>query len=106
MSEPLVAMALYRPFPGKEEELWEILRHHFPTLQREGLVTEQELLTLQASDGTIIEIFEWCSEEAKEKAHASAAVMEIWNKMMTVAEMTSLSTLPEAQRPFPNFKRM
>jgi quinol monooxygenase YgiN len=103
MSE-LVFMALYRPNPGKEDELNEVLKVHIPTLREEDLITSRELMTLQAEDGTIIEIAEWRSTEAIEKAHQSAKVIAIWNKIGSLAELTSLSTLAEAQHPFPNFK--
>jgi hypothetical protein len=32
--------------------------------------------------------------------------MKIWDQMMAVAEMTSLSSLPEAGHPFSNFKAL
>ncbi|MEH7073284.1 antibiotic biosynthesis monooxygenase [Neobacillus drentensis] len=100
----LVFMALYRPKPGKEEELKELLKIHIPTLREQELITSRELLTLQAEDGTIIEIAEWKSTEAIEKAHQSDAVMAVWDKIGSLAELTSLSTLAEAGHPFPNFK--
>jgi quinol monooxygenase YgiN len=103
MSSTSIAMALYRPHPGKEEELREILQSHIPTLRAEGLITKREPIIMQAEDGTIIEIFEWQSREAKDKAHNSPNVMSIWNKISSVAEVVSLSTLKEAERPFPNF---
>jgi quinol monooxygenase YgiN len=102
--ESLVFMGIYRPKPGKENELKKILKVHIPTLREEGLLTDRELLTLQAEDGTIIEIAEWKSNEAKVKAHQSEKVMSIWDQFFSVAEMTNLSTLPEAQKPFPTFK--
>lgn len=104
MSEPTVAIALYRPHPGKEDELLEIVKAHLPILQREKLITERIPLHLQANDGTILEIFEWKSIDAKDNAHQSSVVMEFWEKFMTVAEMASLSSLEEANQPFPNFK--
>ncbi|MBV7504729.1 antibiotic biosynthesis monooxygenase [Bacillus sp. sid0103] len=100
----LVFMALYRPKPGKAEDLKEVLKVHIPTLREEELITSRELLTLQAADGTIIEIAEWRSTEAIEKAHQSAKVMAVWDKIGSLAELTSLSTLAESQHPFPNFK--
>jgi quinol monooxygenase YgiN len=102
----LVFMALYRPKPGKADELKEILNVHIPTLREEGLITERELLTLQAEDGTIIEIAEWKSTESIDKAHHSEKVMAVWDKISSVAELTSLSSLAEAQYPFPNFKAL
>ncbi|MEH7505092.1 antibiotic biosynthesis monooxygenase [Neobacillus drentensis] len=100
----LIFMALYRPKPGKSEELLEVLKVHIPTLREEELITNRELLTLQAEDGTIIEIAEWRSTEAIERAHQSAAVMAVWDKIGSLAQLTSLSTLTEAQERFPNFK--
>jgi quinol monooxygenase YgiN len=100
----LVFMALYRPKPGKENELKEILNVHIPVLRDEGLITERELLTLQTEDGTIIEIAEWNSSEAIDKAHQSEKVMAVWNQIASLADLTNLSSLAEAQYPFPNFK--
>jgi quinol monooxygenase YgiN len=97
-------MALYRPKPGKAEELLEVLKVHIPTLREEELITDRELLTLQAEDGTIIEIAEWRSTEAIEKAHRSANVMAVWDKIGSLADLTSLSSLEEAKDRFPNFK--
>jgi len=82
----LVFMALYRPKTGEENELKEILKVHIPTLRE------------------IIEIAEWKSNEAIEKAHQSENVRSVWNKISSLAELTSLSSLAEAQVPFPNFK--
>ncbi|WP_235550157.1 hypothetical protein [Paenibacillus sp. Soil724D2] len=69
-------------------------------------ITDFTPVTLQSVDGTLIEIFEWLSEEAKDKAHTSPKVWPIWENMMKVAELVSLSSLPEADKPFPNFKRV
>jgi quinol monooxygenase YgiN len=99
-----VFMALYRPKPGKENELKEVLKVHIPVFREERLLTNRELLTLQAEDGTIIEIAEWKSSEAIDKAHQSEKVMAVWDKIGAAAELTNLSSLTEAQYPFPNFK--
>ncbi|MCM3629641.1 antibiotic biosynthesis monooxygenase [Paenibacillus glycanilyticus] len=106
MSNKNVAIALYRPHPGKEQELYAIVREHGPALKREGLITEHPMLQLEAEDGTVIEIFEWKSEEAKKQAHISPDIWPIWERMMAVAEMTGLATLKEAGQPFPDFKRL
>lgn len=104
MNTEKIAMALYRPNPGKEETLKDIVKIHLPTLANEGLITERTPIHLEATDGTIIEIFGWKSEEAKDKAHQSSRVLQVWEQMMEVAEMTNLSSLSEANQPFPNFK--
>jgi quinol monooxygenase YgiN len=98
-----IAIACYRPHPGKEAELQELIKRHIPTLREEGLVTDREPLLLKAADGTFLEIFEWKSDEAKNEAHSSQAVLEIWEAMGKIADFPSLSELEEAKRPFPNF---
>ncbi|WP_308637170.1 antibiotic biosynthesis monooxygenase [Paenibacillus silvisoli] len=102
----MIAVALYRPHPGKENELREIVKEHGPALVAEGLITEHPMLQLGAEDGTIIEIFEWKSVEAKDQAHKSPVIWPIWERMMAVAEMTSLGSLKEAHQPFPTFQRL
>jgi quinol monooxygenase YgiN len=102
--DTLIAMALYRPHPGQEDELLKILQNHVPTLRKEGLVTDRSVLLLKAQDGTFIEIFQWESEDAKDRAHKLPSIREIWSKMMEIADFPSLSSLPEAANPFPNFK--
>lgn len=42
-SNSLIAMALYRPHPGKANEFLEILQNHVPTLRKEGLVTGRKI---------------------------------------------------------------
>lgn len=106
MSEKtLFAIASYRPHAGKEAELREILREHEPALRREGLITDFPFVQLQAADGTLIELFEWKSEAAKDAAHRSPVVWPIWERMMAAAEMVPLSSVEEAQRPFAGFVR-
>lgn len=102
MSE-LITMALYQPHEGKEEQLSEVLKKHIKTLEAENLITSREPIRARAGDGTVIEIFEWKSEQAKDAAHESPAVMKVWNDIMEIADIKSLSSLEEANHPFPNF---
>ncbi|OPA73246.1 hypothetical protein BVG16_29645 [Paenibacillus selenitireducens] len=106
MSDGQITIALYRPYPGKERELLDIVQRHVPTLRLEGYITEFASLHLQSEDGTILEIFEWKSLSAKDQAHYSPAIQQIWDVMMQVAEMTTLSTLPEATKVFPIWKQL
>ncbi|GLX70344.1 hypothetical protein [Paenibacillus glycanilyticus] len=106
MSDKNIAFALYRPHAGKEKELHAIVKEHGPALIQEGLITELPVLKLEAEDGTVIEIFEWKSEESMHQAHKSPVIWPIWERMMEVAEMTGLGSLKEAGHPFPNFKRL
>ena len=50
-----ITIACYRPKPGKEEALKELMKTHLPRLKAEGLVTDRESIIMEAKDGTILE---------------------------------------------------
>ena len=56
-----IVIVLYRPKKGKEKELLEVVKEHVPILRSENLATEREAIVGRATDGTIVEIFEWIS---------------------------------------------
>jgi hypothetical protein len=58
-----ISVACYKPRPGREEALLELVRNHLPPLRSEGLVTERAPIVMRCADGTIVEIFEWVSQE-------------------------------------------
>ena len=56
-----IAVACYKPRPGHERELLDLVRNHLPPLRAEGLVTDRESVVVRCADGTIVEVFEWVS---------------------------------------------
>ncbi len=102
--EGQIVIAAYRPKSGKAADLEIILRRHVPTLRSAGLVTERPVTLLKSfTDGTYLEIFEWVSGEAAEKAHDTPAVAAVWEAIGAIADFVPLSALPESARPFPHF---
>lgn len=102
----LIVIVAYRPHSGAEQSLLELIKEHVPILRQEGLATNFTPLVLRAADGTLLEIFEWQSEEAIASAHHNPAVQALWQRFGAVCEYTSLSTLPECQGPFATFEPM
>ena len=98
-----LAIAMYKPRAGKSEELKKILSDHIPTLRKYELITSNSAFMVESSDGTIIEIFEWTHEDAKNHAHEHPAIRTIWGKMEGICDFPALKDLPESTRPFPNF---
>ena len=98
-----IVIAAYRPKPGKGDELLALVRRHHPTLVRLGLATARAPVVGTAKDGTVIEVFEWASDEAMRRAHDLPEVRAIWGPMEEAAEFASLASLAEAQHPFPHF---
>lgn len=104
MSNPVVVIALYRPKEGKIKELETLVQRHFPTLKEYGLTTDRAPFIGRSTDGTILEVFEWISNEAAQKAHDHPAVAKIWEAMAMVCEFGKLEQLPEAKKMFPHFQ--
>jgi len=98
-------IACYRPRTGQAAGLDQLLDEHLPTLRRLGLATGREVVTLRASDGSILEIFEWVSGEAAEQAHSHPEVRELWGRFAAACELVALDSLEESHRPFPHFTR-
>lgn len=103
--ETSIAFAMYQPAKGKSEELKQILKEHIPTLKRLGLITDSPAYMLESENGTVIEVFEWTGDEAKDIAHKHPAVRAIWGKMMDICTFPKMHDLPEANHSFPNFKQ-
>lgn len=81
MSFERVVIVAYKPFPGKEAELDELIKTHVAILSSEGLASEREPTLLKAKDGTLVEIFGWKSKQAIEDAHSNVAVQKMWERL-------------------------
>jgi len=100
----VIVIVAYRPKPGKENELVELVRSRVPTLKKENLVTNRVPTIMRARDGTIIEVSEWKSQEAIDAAHKNPNVLAMWNKFFAVCDCVPLNTLAEAKEMFAGFK--
>lgn len=98
-----VVIACYVPKAGKERELHDLSRTHVPRLRAEDLVTDREPIIAVAADGTVVEVFEWCSEEAIAAAHTNPAVRAMWEEYDRVCSYRPIGEVPEAARLFSEF---
>ena len=94
----------YKPKPGKEAALKELMKTHLPVLAKEGLVRDKESYIMEASDGTIVEVFEWLSEEAIQQAHTNLAVQKMWGEYAKVCDYIPVGNLSEIISLFSSFK--
>ena len=97
-------IACFKPKPGKEKLLLDVVRDHLPVLRKEGLVSDKQSYTMKAKDGSIIEVFEWKSEAAIDEAHKNKAVLELWKRYEEVCEYIPLADLAESKHLFSNFE--
>ena len=58
---------------------------------------------MQAADGTVLEVFEWCSSEAIDAAHRNPAVLALRAEFEAACEYVPLAALPDLQHPFSEF---
>ena len=100
----VVVIVAYRPKPGKENELIDLVRSRVPTLRKENLVTDRVPTIMRSRDGTIIEVSEWKSQEAIDAAHKNPNVLAIWNKFFAICDCIPLNTLAEANEMFAGFE--
>ena len=100
----IVVIVAYRPKPGKENELVDLVRSRVPTLRKENLVTDRAPTIMRSRDGTIIEVSEWKSQEAIDAAHKNPNVLAMWNKFFAVCDCVPLKSLAEADDLFAGFE--
>jgi quinol monooxygenase YgiN len=100
----VVVIVAYRPKTGKENELLELVRSRIPILRKEGLVTDRIPTIVRSSDGTIVEVSEWKSQEAIHAAHKNPNVLAMWEKFFALCDCVPLKTLPEAGEMFAGFE--
>lgn len=98
-----MVIAVYRPKPGRERELEEVVREHVPTLRRLGLATGRPALAMRAANGEVVEVFEW-REGAIAAAHGHAGVLAMWERFGDVCDHAPLQSLAESQAPFAQFR--
>jgi hypothetical protein len=99
-----ISVACYKPKAGCEEALLALVRDHLPPLRAAGLVTPRESIVMRAADGTIIEVFEWISQEAIAKAHSHPAVLELWKKFEAVCTYEIPNNVAEFCNMFSHFE--
>ena len=103
MNTGRIVIVAYKPSPGKEQALQNLLQVHFAVLDGEGLVTEKRPVIMVANDGTMIEVFEWKSKEAIDLAHTNPRIQKMWEEFGSVCEYIPISEVAEAKHLFPEF---
>jgi hypothetical protein len=99
-----ISVACYKPKPGCEEALLALVREHLPPLRGAGLATDRESMVMCAADGTVIEVFEWVSQEAITGAHSHPVVLELWKKFEAVCTYEIPSNIEEFRKMFSHFE--
>ena len=99
-----ISVACYKPKPGCDDSLLQLVRGHLQPLRAEGLVTDRASIVMRASDGTIVEIFEWVSQEAIAGAHSNPVVLDLWRRFEAVCSYEIPCSLAEFRGMFAHFE--
>jgi hypothetical protein len=97
-SDPIRMMVIYRPRPGKEQELRELVQAHWHALRQAGLAGPEPARAWLASDkrtgaAYFVEMFEWKDAEASAAAHRHPDVLRVWNEMEAVLDELQLAEI-------------
>jgi len=101
----IVAVA-YKPKTGDEKTLESLVEKHVPILREQGLATDRRPIIMRSNDGTIVEIFEWDSADAIQKAHTNEVVQELWKEFSKVCDYIPLSNVAEVDGVFSEFEAL
>jgi len=99
-------ICVYKPRRGKGAALRRVLQKHLRVLWREGLAAKRKPYLMRAANGAYIEVFEWRSEKAIERAHGNPAILAMWREFEACCTYESLSTLKESRQMFASFEPM
>lgn len=98
-----ISVVGYKPKPGKDNELRELIAGRVPLLRKLGFATDRTPILMRSRNGTFVEIAEWASDEAIEAAHEHPEVLAMWEKFYACCNFEKISELPEAPEDFANF---
>src|ERR1700722_12260462 len=103
MSQGIMVIPVFRPIPGKEDELLALTKEHVQILRFLGFATSRPALAMRAKDGSIVEVFEWVSQEAIQEAHCHSDVLAMWKRYEACCTYGKLNDLAEAENMFAGF---
>ena len=98
MTQPVMMQVTYRAKPGKEEELFALVKKHWPALQSTGLAVDGSMELYRATNKrtgavSFVEFFSWRDENAAGLAHQTPEVMKVWEPMTPLLENLELNVI-------------
>ena len=99
-----IVLVCYQPKEGKAEALKALVKEHVTILLGLQMATNRTPVIMEAKNGTILEVFEWVSEEAIKNAHTNPEVHKMWAQFNEVCTYVAPTALEECQHIFSGFK--
>lgn len=85
MQEEILAIAIVRPYPGKDAEMLAVLRDLYSTLARKGYSRDE--LYQDAKDERYFNLRYWKTEESRREAYDDPDVQRCWLKLSQICEV-------------------
>ncbi len=93
-------IVIYRPKDGRENDLLELVKKHWPAARKAGLATDDPARLWKATDKrtgkvSILERFFWADADSSSRAHHTPAVQAVWGPMDEVLEDMTILVIEE-----------
>ena len=93
-------IVIYRPKEGRENDLLELVKKHWPAARKAGLTTDDPARVWRATDKrtgrvSILERFFWADADSSSRAHHTPAVQAVWGPMDAVLEDMTILVIEE-----------
>ena len=98
-----IVIAVFEPKDGMEDRLKQVIAGRLPLLRKLGLATDRPSITIRASRLTILDVSEWVDDDAIDRAHETAEVMQLWDRFEECCEYVELNSIDEATHMFSTF---
>jgi hypothetical protein len=82
---PILAIAIVRPYPGKDNEVLAVLRSLYSILMRKGYSRDE--LYRDANDDRFFNLRYWRTEESRSHAYDDPDVQQCWLKLSQICEV-------------------
>lgn len=98
-----ISIAAFRPKPGMEDDLLNVLEDRAPLLRSLGMITERKPINMRSSEGVIVHVSEWIDDDAITRAHSNPDILALWQRFNDCCEFIKLDSLSESHDNFATF---
>lgn len=98
-----VTIKAFRAKSGKENELENVMKTQWDSLNAAGLTTDRPILYAKSKNGEVVEVLEWKDKDAVKKAEDTPSLKTNWETIKSLTDLVPLATLPEAKDPYAAF---
>ncbi|HLH09831.1 MAG TPA: antibiotic biosynthesis monooxygenase [Terriglobales bacterium] len=85
MQEEVLAIAIVRPYPGKDAEVLAVLRDLYATLAAKGYSRDE--LYRDTSDDRLFNLRYWKTEDSRRHAYDDPDIQQCWLRLSQVCEV-------------------